>query len=217
MVDGTVKDAIARRAGINPDDLVGFSTSVTDQPINPPADHNAPVMATKVVTDNDGSELPIIQIDTQASTVTGATRLANAAVEGLRDYLDSKAAAQRIPDVQRLQVEGLGPPQAHAAARGPSRAIAVVAVLFIFGLGCGCILAVQALVRGWRDAEARENAPAEEVLDVTYVEPPITDAETVPEYDGEDDWSEPWPPARPVLVITPPPSGDEPASEARSA
>jgi hypothetical protein len=156
MVDGVLKSEIARSAGLDPEKLVGISTSVEGSSAAQPTNRNAPVLTTRVVTDNDGSELPIIQVEAQATNAATAARLANAAVTGLRDYLDSKAAAQRIPNVQRLQVTSLGVPQARTVARGPKNIFALAAVLFVFGLGCAGILSVSALMRGWRDAAAEE-------------------------------------------------------------
>jgi hypothetical protein len=157
MVDGVVKAEIARTAGLDPEKLVGISTSVEGSSASQPTDRHAPVLTTRVVTDNDGSELPIIQVEAQAANAATAARLANAAIVGLREYLDSKAAAQRIPNVQRLQVTSLGVPQARTSARGPKDVFALAAVLFVFGLGCACILSVSALMRGWRAAAAEED------------------------------------------------------------
>lgn len=158
MVDGVVKATIARDAGLNPNDLTGSSTSVATSAPAKPKTRNGPMLTTQVLTDNDGAELPIIQVDVQAADVTQAGRLAAAAVSGLRDYLDTKAAAQRIPNAQRLQVTGLGGTQAHDAARGPKSVFAVAAFLFVFGLGCAGILAVSGLIRGWKTAAAEEEA-----------------------------------------------------------
>src|SRR3954452_6753420 len=159
MVDGTVKATIARNAGLRADDLVGISTSAQDSgSAAAPGDRHAPVLTTRVVTDNDGSELPIIQITAQAKDADTAGKLATAAVNGLREYLDSRAAVQQIPNAKRLQVTGLGQTQVRTDSRGPKSFFAVVAVLFVFGLGCGVVLAMRALVRGWRAAAGRERS-----------------------------------------------------------
>ena len=73
-----------------------------------------------------------------------------------REYLDSKAAAEQVPDAERLRVSGLGTPQARAAARGPRTVFALGATFFVFIAGCGALLAGLALVRGWRVAAAVE-------------------------------------------------------------
>ena len=102
MVDGDVKAEIAQAAGLNPADIVGVAKSGgTNQPVTTPAspkDPNAPVLTTQVLTDNTQDALPIIQVQAQAQDAASATKLANAAVVGLRNYLSTKAAAERIPD-----------------------------------------------------------------------------------------------------------------------
>jgi hypothetical protein len=164
MVDGVVKTAIARAAGLNPNDLVGVSTSVTDQPVNRPKDPRAPVLTTQVVTDNRSNPLPIIVITAQAGNAAAAGRLANAAVVGLREYLDSTAATEGISAAQRLQVSGLSVPQGQTATRGPSNILAFLAVILVFVLGCACILGVRALMRGWNAASVRERLGDDELL-----------------------------------------------------
>jgi hypothetical protein len=204
MVDGTVKASIARNAGLKPEELVGISTTAgaPDQPVAPHA-RNAPVLTTRVVTDNDGSELPIIQIEAQARDAEAAARLASAAISGLRDYLDSKAAIQRIPNAQRLQVTGLGQSQARSATRGPKDFFAVAAVLFVFALGCAAVLALNALVRGWRDADAQERgdepAAAEPDRTIHVVQPDEDEIEEALAAVGEPTWVTPPPVA---LVVS---------------
>ena len=159
MVEGEVKASIARRAGLRPKKLVAASEAaiesgtVSSKTLKDP---NVNLLTTRVVANPTGDQLPIIDVDAQAPTVAGAERLANAAVNGLRDYLDSKAAAEDASDSRRLIVTALGAPQARLAVRGPSRVIAFGAALFLLIGGCAAIVATSALARGWREAEADE-------------------------------------------------------------
>lgn len=192
MVDGVVKASIASTAGLDAKDLVGISTSAQDQPTSRPKDHRVPVLTTRVVTDNDGAELPIISLQAQASNAEQASRLASAAIVGLRDYLDSTAAAQRIPDAKRLNVSELGQPQARIVTRGPTNLVGVGVVILVFCLGCGAILAVVGLSRAWRAAVAAERERDEQV----DPSPDGVAAQAVP---GPEDEGPTWAPA-PYLV-----------------
>lgn len=197
MVDGVVKSAIAQRAGIKPSQLYAVNTSDADSSTPAPDDRSVSKLTTRVVTDNDGAQLPIIEVDAQARSETAAARLANAAVTGLRGYLDSKAALQRIPDAQRLQLDGLGTPQAYTAARGPTRVYALVATLLVFALGCAGVLGALALVRGWVEAVELEQG-FDYPLGETVEEPDQVGEETPPETEtaaidgswGEAEWEQ---------------------------
>ncbi len=162
MIDGLIKSDIAHRAGLQPDQIVGVTDAATvpsaagPSPVSAPSGPRAFVLTTQVMTDIAGDNLPIIEISAQAPNRNAALRLADAAIAGLGDYLVAKAAQERVPKSDRLQVTGLGQPQATTETHGPSDVIAIVAVILVFGFGCACILAVQALVRGWRAASARE-------------------------------------------------------------
>jgi hypothetical protein len=160
MVDGAIKTNIAQAAGLNPNNLFGVSKSVTDQPAGQPKSPQEPVLTTQVVTENDGSDLPIIVVQAQARNAAAAGSLANAAVVGLRNYLGSTAASQRIPDANRLQITNVGVPQAATATRGPSVALGFGAAIVVFVLGCACILGSVAFMRSWRAEEAGQPVTA---------------------------------------------------------
>jgi hypothetical protein len=157
MADGDVKDQIARTAGLNPNDLAGVTTSVTDGTSTQPKDPRAPVLTTQVVTQNDGFNLPIIEVQAQARDATTAAKLAAASVTGLRSYLASTAAVQRIPDAHRVHITGLGVPQAQTSTRGPSTILGLAAGIGVFALGCLCILGGVGFARRWRAASAGEH------------------------------------------------------------
>ncbi len=187
MVDGVVKSAIAHRAGLPPSDLVGISEAASEPvPVTKAPSRRDFVLTTRVLTNTGGDQLPIIEIEAQAPDRPGAARLGAAAIAGLRDYLDSKAARQQVPDADRLQVTGLGAPQADTEVRGPAPAIAVLVVLVVFGFGCLWMLIVLALVRNWRSASARDEEPA-------------ADEEPLHEVDDPDDWLAAEP--RPTLLL----------------
>jgi hypothetical protein len=159
MVDGVVKTAIASRAGLRPQDLVG---STGDDP-PPPSRPRANLLTTRVMTNTAGDQLPIIEISTQSPNAAGAARLANAAIAGLRDYLDSQAAVEKVANAHRLRVSGLGGAQARQAVRGPKDVFAVAATIFVFLTLNGLILASMALIRGWRVAAEEEDLEAAEI------------------------------------------------------
>ena len=187
MVDGVVKSAIAHRAGLPPSELVGISEAASEPvPVTKAPSRRDFVLTTRVLTNTGGDQLPIIEIEAQAPDRSGAARLGAAAIAGLRDYLDSKAARQQVPDADRLQVTGLGAPQADTEVRGPAPAIAVLVVLVVFGFGCLWMLIVLALVRNWRSASARDEEPAADEAPLHQVDDP-------------DDWLAAEP--RPTLLL----------------
>jgi hypothetical protein len=154
MVDGEIKNTIADRVGVPPKRLKAWVES-RDNP-GPPLTRKSLSYKTGVALTSDMAQLPIVKVETTAPTVSQAIRLANAAVEGLSDYLNSKAAVETIADTRRLRVSPLGTAQGHAAARGPGRIMAIGAMIFVFIAGCAALLIVAALVRGWRAAAASE-------------------------------------------------------------
>jgi hypothetical protein len=169
MIDGPVKAAIARRAGLRPDQFDGISESGgAGSPAVPPPGPRSRVLMTRVVINASGDDLPIIQIEAHAADATRAAKLAEAAVTGLRDYLNSKAAVQRVPDAKRLRVAGLGAPQARDVTRGPRRLFVLIVAIFVFVAGCGAIVVGSKLASAWRAASDEEQAgdePAEDRSD----------------------------------------------------
>ena len=159
MVGGEVKTAIAKAAKISPHQLIALSdsavapSSVTLAQIKSP---NAYVLKTSVVTNDDGENLPIIAIDTQAPNGAAAAALADAAATGVGQYLDGRAVREGVPDGRRLKVRSLGTAQAHDVVRGPGKVLAIAAAILIFSALCGAMLLLMALARGWRAAEQRD-------------------------------------------------------------
>jgi hypothetical protein len=166
MVDGEAKDAIARRAGIKTSKLFVATQPAPGEEAATPPNPQGPMLTAGVVTTSDSAELPIIKLEAQAPDARQALILASAAVSGLTDYLNSKAADEQVTAERRLRVGGLGVAQAHEVVRGPGHLMALVGTIFVFLLGCTTILLGGALVRGWREAailEENEFAdPAEE-------------------------------------------------------
>ena len=158
MVDGVVKTAIAaarRRPARAARGIAESAAEPADRaPRRPPGAtraHDARARERRTATSCRSS-----RSRRRRPTPRGAAKLADAAVAGLRDYLDSKAATEEVPDAQRLRVSGLGIPQARQVVRGPRLLFAIAAALFVFGAGCAAILGFFAVVRGWRAAAAFE-------------------------------------------------------------
>jgi hypothetical protein len=157
MTEGQVKAEIARRAGLEPKQLIASAEAEpTEMPTagKPPSELN--LLTTRLVTAVSGESLPMIEIEAQAPDAAQAGRLAGAAVTGLGAYLDSKAATEKVPDARRLSVAGLGAPQASTVVRGPRRLVALAVALFIFVAGCAAIVLFKALQRNWRAASQEE-------------------------------------------------------------
>jgi hypothetical protein len=166
MVEGDVKDSIARSAGLRPRQLVAGVQPADDAELRAAQSRaDSFVLTTAVLINRDLElvELPIIEVEAQAPDAGRAARLANAAVKGLGEHLDSKAAVEGVADERRLQVRALGGAQAGEASRGPSRLVALAAALFVFLAGCAAVLTFSALVRGWRRADASDGDALDEI------------------------------------------------------
>jgi hypothetical protein len=157
MADGLVKAAIAKRAGLRPDDLEGVAEDTTGvQAETAPPARERYRLTTRVLTATTGDQLPIIDLEAQAPDAAAAAKLADSAVAGLRDYLDTKAASQQVANAKRLQVAALGKAQGVEIVRGPGIAVAIFGGLFIFAVGCAMILVISSIARGWREVEEEE-------------------------------------------------------------
>lgn len=160
MIDGEIKASIAQQMGLPLRRLIATTQSggITDPP--PPLTRDSYAMSTSVAMTSELVELPIIRVQTQAPNVGQAIKLANAAVAGLSQYLDSKAFVETVPNAHRLRVRALGTAQGETSVKGPQLPMAVMSGLLVFLLGCGAILAFTALASGWRAAAQREREEA---------------------------------------------------------
>lgn len=209
MVDGVVKTAIAKRAGLPPEKLVGITEVATEPaPVSKPPGPRSFVLTTRVQMNAAGEQMPIIEVDAQAPDRAAAARLSAAAVAGLSAYLDSTAALQQVKDANRLKVTGFGAPQAETVVRGPSKIVAVLAAIFAFVLGCASVLGFFGVAHAWRAASARER-PWRVNDELGYAPTDIAIAKEQRRVSLLDDHSEnDWRPPGPTTLVSPPSKDD---------
>jgi|GEM_PF-1402740 len=162
MAVSPLKEQIARRAGIDPRTLVATapSTDVTGADKVSPLDSKASGAGVNRLSVEPNEILPIIGANATAATPELAARIAAAAVAELKAYLNTIAAADRVPGARQLVISPLGPARSATVVEGPRRLFAFVAVLLVFGLWCAGIAGFNWLARGWREAAAAEEADA---------------------------------------------------------
>jgi hypothetical protein len=163
MASGPVKTAIARRVGVSPDTFAAIPPAPTgaaaSRPAPTPADGGDDAKAL-ILTIQTETDVPIISFQSQAPDAAGAARLANGAVDGLRDYLGSVAAAQKVPQARQLVVTQLGRARSGTVVRGRSRIFAVLGALVVFALMCTVAVVLPGIARRWGAIAADEQARA---------------------------------------------------------
>ena len=165
MTSSPIKDQIAERAGLDPGTLIAIPPSssgpgASPAPTVPGTEKPGAIVLRATVPILESGEVPIISVNTQAPDAKVARKLADEAVAVLRAHLISVAGQSRVPDARRVIVRQLGPARASVVSRGPGPALAIVAALVVFGMGCGALLGLSWLIREWRRGPD-EDKPAE--------------------------------------------------------
>jgi hypothetical protein len=163
LVTRPLRDEIAAEAGVRPDQLITELSSTTEPGAPPPEASEVTLRPddprANILRLQTSDTVPIVTVNAQAPDKATAARLAAATVSQLERYLESVAAANRVPDVRQLVMRRLGEPTAVTARRGPARSNGVMIFIVLFGLWCGGVLAVSAVSRAWwQQAAAYDSA-----------------------------------------------------------
>jgi hypothetical protein len=162
MTVGPLKAAIAKSAGISPDDLVVVppanpeTPGVAPAPVKTSQSRNVPDAEATILTLSTDDTLPIIHVVAQAPDPTTASKLSGGTIVELRKYLGSVAATQDIPAAHQLVVRQFGTPLVGTAMRGLPRSFALAATIIVALLGCGAIVGGSWFIRSWRQIEQAE-------------------------------------------------------------
>jgi hypothetical protein len=171
MTSSPIKDEIASRAGVAPDQLIavspgagspGAAASSGDAGGSISATNPKANILTAKVPSLESGEIPIIAVSTQAPDAAAAARLANESIAVLKAHLQTVAGQDQVPDARRVVVRQLGQAKSTTESRGPARTMALLVALLIFCVGCATILGISALVRGWRRAAEMDPEADEE-------------------------------------------------------
>jgi hypothetical protein len=93
-------------------------------------------------------QVPIVHIYAQAPSVDSATRLANAAVEGLREYLGTLDVTQNIDPEHQLKLYQFGV-SAGVVNGGAGIQIALLTFITVFASACAVAVAASRVRLGW--------------------------------------------------------------------
>jgi hypothetical protein len=102
--------------------------------------------------------VPVLDVYAQAPTAASAKQLANAAVDGLGDYLDELATKDKTPRASQVRLTQLGHARGEVLNKGVDVQVALLAFLAAFALSCLATIALARLIRGWRLAGDVEQA-----------------------------------------------------------
>jgi hypothetical protein len=169
MASAPVREYIARRAGIDPLRIQAVSPITANVPralVEPGSEKRA----SDILRSTDQYRLdiqaspsvPILSVSAQAPNKEAAERLANGAVDGLRDYLRALAVRQGTDPTTQVRLEQLGRARGGVINRGIGLQISLLAFVFVFTLSCCAVLFLSRVRRGWSAAarEERDDAAA---------------------------------------------------------
>jgi hypothetical protein len=165
IAGSTVREAIARRAGVPVERLRIQAPLTLEQAAAPPESGNE--KHTSDILKSNGQyrlniqanlSVPMLDIYAQAPTAESAAVLANAAVDQLRAYLNRLAAVQQTPVQDRIRLLQLGRAHGTVINKGVRWEVFVLAFVLTFALTCASVLFIARVRAGWRQQALAERA-----------------------------------------------------------
>jgi len=156
MASIPVREHIAERAGIEVGQLAVAGPVTPEEPrvIADPGDQpkttdilKSPEEYRVSITANP--TVPILDIEAEAPTPEAAARLADAAVGGLRDYVEEVSAAGHTPEKAQVVIRQLGHATGSPVNGWVKPEFALLAFFLVFLLGSSITLYVGRMRRGW--------------------------------------------------------------------
>jgi hypothetical protein len=102
--------------------------------------------------------VPLLDIYAQTQDGATAASLANAAVDGLRNYLDELAQVNGIPVHEQIRVVQLGRARGSAINGGVGIQVALLTFLLVFAISCATVVFLARVRRGWQMAVLTERS-----------------------------------------------------------
>lgn len=169
MASLPVRHYIARRAGISANQVRVEPPLTADQPRVLVDSAHAPHVF-DILKRPDEYRLsiqvdpmgPVLGIYAVAPTPDEATKLANASVDGLRDYLGSVATKDRTPKLDQVRLEQLGRASGGSITTGAGKQILILTFLLAFGIACLGLLFLGRVRRGWEIAANSDTSSSHE-------------------------------------------------------
>jgi hypothetical protein len=158
-----VRSYIMRRAGLPAGTFLEIATPVTpDFPrelsttgdkkttdiLKSPNEYRLNIQANPTV--------PVLDLDAEAPTPAAAARIANGAVQGMRDYLHAVAAQDNIPAGRQVTLEQLGTAKGGVVNPGVGVETATLAFLLVFVASAATTLWLARVRKGWNREAARQ-------------------------------------------------------------
>jgi hypothetical protein len=164
MASAPVREYIARRAKIDPQRIQAVAPITANVPRNL-TEPGSEKRSSDILRSTDQYRLdiqanptvPILNVSAQAPNKDAAERLANGAVDGLRDYLAALAVRQGTDPKKQVRLEQLGRARGGVINKGIGLQIALLSFVFVFVLSCCAVLFLARVHRGWSAAAADED------------------------------------------------------------
>jgi hypothetical protein len=102
--------------------------------------------------------VPVLDVLAQAPTAAAAASLANAAVDGARDYLKDLAVSERTPEMSQVRLTQLGRANGGVINNGVARQVALLSFMAVFAVSCTAFALLGRVRRGWIFAGDSETA-----------------------------------------------------------
>jgi hypothetical protein len=156
MTTAPVLAYIGRRAGINPA-LIQASAPITADVPRVVVEPGSEQRVSALVASSDhyrihvgaNPSIPVLDVYTQAPSTAAAVRLANAAVDGLRDYLADLSGQQKIAPRDQVRLQQFGGAAGGVINHGVAIEIVALTFFTVFGISCAAVIFVGRVRRGW--------------------------------------------------------------------
>jgi hypothetical protein len=157
MASRTVREYVARKIRVPAGALQVTAPRTPEEP-RPRAEAGQQKRATDILKSNEeyrldiqtNATVPILDIHAQAPTAGSAQQLANAAIEGTREYLGQLASTQ--PAGERVELRQLGRARGTVLNQGVGLSVAFLTFILIFAVSCAAVMALARIRRGWQAA-----------------------------------------------------------------
>lgn len=164
MAREPVRAFIAERAGVPVEALTVEAPLTPSQPRARRVDPGDQAKVGDILASNDQYRLsiqadptvPLLDVYAQAPDAATAEAIANAAVDGLRTYVDEVATDNATPSGDQIQLIQLGRARGELINGGADLQVAFVVFLLAFAACCALVLFLDRVRAGWRMAAGAE-------------------------------------------------------------